>query len=98
MLGISPWYAFAVGLADVLAGAIIYHQPLLTFGETLGSLGVAGCYGSAAYLLRGPLPIDTRLRRGRDVVRYVFVTLAAGVVAMFFGVGCLVADKSIHWS
>src|SRR6202521_4928000 len=58
LLGINPGYAVLVCLADALAGALIYHQPLLTFGETVGSVGVAACYGTAACILRGPLQID----------------------------------------
>jgi diguanylate cyclase (GGDEF)-like protein/PAS domain S-box-containing protein len=98
LLGISPWYAVLVCFADALAGALIYHQPLLSFGATFGSLGVASCYGVAAYILRGPLQIDLGLRHRRDVVRYVFVTLSAAVMATVIGVSCLAADKSIAWS
>jgi diguanylate cyclase (GGDEF)-like protein/PAS domain S-box-containing protein len=98
LLGISPWYALLVCFADSLASALIYHQPVLSFGATFGSLGVAFCYGTAAYILRGPLQIDLGLRRRRDVVRYVFVTMSAAVVATVIGVSCLVADKSIAWS
>ncbi len=39
LLGISPWYALLVCVADAMAGAMIYHQPLTSFGETVGSLG-----------------------------------------------------------
>src|SRR5258708_6224205 len=63
LLGISPWYAILVCFVDALAGALIYHQPLLSFGETVGSVGVAFCYCTAAYILRGPLQIDLGLRR-----------------------------------
>ena len=56
---------------------------------------MAVCYGTAAYVLRGPLQIDLGLRRRQDVVRYVFVTMAAAVVATVIGVACLVADHSI---
>ncbi len=98
LLGVSPWYAVLVCFADALAGALIYHQPLLSFGETIGALGVASCYCAAAYVLRGPLQIDLGLRRRRDVVRYVFVTMTAAMVATVIGVSCLVADKSIAWS
>ncbi len=97
LLGISPWYAVLVCFADALAGALIYHQPLLSFGETAGSVGVAACYGAAAYILRGPLQIDLGLRRRQDVVRYVFVTMTAAMVATVIGVSCLAADKSIAW-
>src|SRR5580704_11644335 len=95
LLGISPWYAVLVCFSDALAGALIYHQSLLSFGETVGSVGVAACYCTAAYILRGPLQIDLGLRRRRDVVRYVFVTMSAAVVATAIGVACLAADRSI---
>src|SRR5271154_4111824 len=48
LLGINPWYAALVCVADALAGALIYHQPLLSFGETIGAVGVAACYATAA--------------------------------------------------
>ena len=98
MLGVSPWYALLVALADALAGLLIYHQPALSFGETIGAVAVAVWYGSAAQILRGPLRIDLRLRRGRDVVWYVFVTAAAAVGATITGVLCLIGDHSIPWS
>jgi diguanylate cyclase (GGDEF)-like protein/PAS domain S-box-containing protein len=98
LLGISPWYALVVCCSDVLAGVLIYHQPILSFGGTLGAIGVGACYGGAAYVLRGPLRIDLRLRRGRDVVRYVFISLAACGCATLSGVLCLIGDHSIHWS
>jgi diguanylate cyclase (GGDEF)-like protein/PAS domain S-box-containing protein len=98
MLGISPRYAGLVCLADALAGALIYRQPLRSFGETAGSAGVALCYCVAAYILRGPLQIDLGLRRRRDVVRYVIVTITAATVATVIGVSCLAADKSIAWT
>ena len=98
LLGISPWYAVLACLADALAGAMIYHQPLLSFGETVGAVGVAACYAAAAYILRGPLKIDLGLRRRQDVVRYVFVTMTAAMAATMIGVSCLAADKSIPWS
>src|SRR5580704_19378837 len=42
MLGVSPWYAALAVFADALAGALIYHQPLLSKSETLAPLlGVA---------------------------------------------------------
>lgn len=98
LLGISPWYAILVCFVDALAGALIYHQPLLSFGETAGAVGVAFCYCTAAYILRGPLQIDLGLRRRQDVVRYVFVTMSAAIVATVIGVSCLAADGSIAWS
>ena len=55
MLGISPWYALLACFADVIAGRVIYAQPVMSFSNTVGAVGSAICYGVAAYVLRGPL-------------------------------------------
>jgi diguanylate cyclase (GGDEF)-like protein/PAS domain S-box-containing protein len=98
MLGISPWYALLVCLAGVASDAWIYHQPLASWSESLGSVAPAAIYAGAAIVLRGPLEIDTGLNHRRDVVRYVFVTLTAAVFATVVGVLCLVADHTIAWN
>ena len=90
MLGLSPWYAPSGRASDALAGTVVYAAPALSFGNTLDAVGIAACYGAAAYLLRGPLQIDLRLRRRRDVVRYVLVSATAAGVATIIGVACLV--------
>jgi signal transduction histidine kinase/DNA-binding response OmpR family regulator len=97
LLGISPWYACLGVVSGALAGVLIYGQPLTTFSETLGATGMAGLYGAAAYVLRGPLQIDPGLLRRQDVVRYVSVTTAAAVASTGVGVVCLVADHAIRW-
>ncbi|HWZ80709.1 MAG TPA: response regulator [Candidatus Sulfotelmatobacter sp.] len=97
LLGISPWYACLGAVSGALAGVLIYGQPLTTFSETLGAMGMAGLYGAAAYVLRGPLKIDLGLHRRQDVVRYVSVTTAAAVASTGVGVVCLVADHAIRW-
>lgn len=98
LLGINPWYAVLVGFVDALAGALLYHQPIWSFGETIGAVLVGVWYGGAAYILRGPLQVDLTLRRGRDVVCYVCVTLGAALCATSSGVLCLLADHSIRAS
>ena len=95
MLGVSPWYALLVCASDALAGTVVYAGPAWSFSNTIDALGIAACYGSAAYILRGPLQIDLGLRRRRDVIRYVLVSAAAATVATFIGVACLIADRSI---
>jgi diguanylate cyclase (GGDEF)-like protein/PAS domain S-box-containing protein len=97
LLGISPWYALLACFADALASRVIYAQPVMSFSNTFGSVGLAVCYGAAAYVLRGPLQIDLGLRHRRDVVRYVAVSVAAAVVATIIGVACLIADHNITW-
>jgi len=98
MLCISPRYFPLLAFADALAGAAVYHLPLLSWGETVAPITIAGSYAGAAYLLRGPLRIDPALRHRRDVVRYLFVTMAAAVPATLVGVVCLVKDHTISWS
>jgi len=95
MLSISPRYFPLLAFADALAGAAIYHQPLLSWSEIVGPVAVTGAYAVAAYLLRGPLTIDPTLRHRRDVVRYLGVTMAAALLATLGGVACLVKDHTI---
>jgi len=97
MLGISPWYAVLACFADVFASRVIYAQPVMSYSATVGAVGIAVCYGAAAYALRGPLRIDLGLRHRRDVFRYVSVSTAAAVVATVIGVACLIADHSVTW-
>ncbi len=97
-LGLSPWYVPLAALCDVLVGTLIYHQPVLSWSETVATVGSAGCYGLAAYVLRGPLRIDLGLRHRSDVVRYVFVTLCAAIGSTGIGVAALAADHTIPWN
>jgi hypothetical protein len=97
LLGVSPWYALLVCLADASAGKVIYSQPIISFSGAVGSVGSALCYGTAAYVLRRNLGIDIELRHRWDVVRYVFVTATAAAGATIVGVTCLIADHTIAW-
>ena len=97
LLGVNPWFALLAGFADVLAGKLIYQQPVISFSNA-GALGIACCYGSAAHVLRARLQIDLELRRRQDIVRYVFMSAIAAAAATAFGVGCLIADHSIAWN
>ncbi|MHB8218046.1 MAG: GGDEF domain-containing protein [Candidatus Sulfotelmatobacter sp.] len=97
LLGVSPWYALPVCFSTALAGRLIYGQPVMSYGGTVDAVGIAVCYGAAAYVLRGPLQIDLGLRHRRDVVRYVLVSVAAAAGATIIGVACLIADHSIAW-
>ncbi len=98
MLGVSPWYAILVCFSVALAGKVMYQQPIISFSGTVDAAGIAGCYGAAAYVLRGPLQIDPGLRRRRDVVRYLFISAVAAAGATVVGVACLIADHSITWA
>lgn len=98
MLGVSPWYSLTGCIAGVLAGKLIYHQPLLAWSGIVEAIGGTIFYAVAAYVLRGPLLIDLGLRRRRDVVRYGIVTLAAAVPATLVGVSTLALDHTISWT
>jgi diguanylate cyclase (GGDEF)-like protein/PAS domain S-box-containing protein len=98
MVGISPWYFALTVFAGALAGVVIYHQPLLSWSGLATPLLGSGSYAVAAYLLRGPLKIDLALRRRRDVLRYISVTLGAAVFATLSGAACLAADGTIAWA
>jgi diguanylate cyclase (GGDEF)-like protein/PAS domain S-box-containing protein len=98
MLGISPWYMLLAIFAGMLAGTLIYHQPVWSWSELAGSILESGSYALAASILRGPLRIDPALRQQRDVVRYISVTLVAAVFATISGVACLLADHTITWN
>jgi len=95
MLCLGPRYFPVAVLADALGGALIYHQPFLSWGETLGSLTAGMSYAAGAYLLRGPLRIDAKLSRRYDVVRYLLVAMGAALLSTLVGVTCLVKDHSI---
>ena len=97
MLAVSPWYVLLACFSDTLAGVLFYHQHLKSFSELLGTVAASGCYAASAYLLRGPLRIDLGLRRQRDVLRYLFVTTVAGLVATGLGVAGLALDGTIPW-
>ena len=95
MVGISPWYFPLTVLAGALAGIVIYHQPVLSWSELATPLLGSGFYALGALLLRGPLKIDLALRRRRDVMRYISVTLGAAVFATAAGIAGLAADGTI---
>lgn len=97
MVGVSPWYFPLTMLAGAVAGVAIYHQAILSWSVLVTSLLGSVTYAVAASLLRGQLKIDPALRRRRDVVRYVSVTLIAAVFATALGVACLAADGTISW-
>jgi len=98
LLGLSPLYAIVVFIGNALAGMLIYGQPLTTYSETIGSIGISLFYAIAARDLRGPLKIDLGLRRRRDVVLYVSLTTLAALASTLVGVACLALDHAIRWN
>src|SRR5437868_2390306 len=79
-LAVSPWYAPLACLASAFAGCLIYHQPFLSWGGTVGSLVFGATYAIAAYILRDRLRIDIGLRYQRDVAFYLLVTTTAALI------------------
>jgi diguanylate cyclase (GGDEF)-like protein/PAS domain S-box-containing protein len=98
LLGVSPWYALLVILANSLANTAIYHQPLVSWGGLAAPMCETGFYTVAAILLRGRLQINPGLSRRVDVVRYTAVVVLAAVGSTICGVTALVLDHTITWS
>ena len=98
LLGVSPYYAILVSVAGAVSGALIYRQPLTTYSETIGAIGISAFYALAAHDLRGTLRIDLGLRRRRDVVLYVSITTLAALASTLVGVACLALDHAINWN
>ena len=98
LLGVSPFYAIVAFIGNALTGMLIYGQPLTTYSETIGPIGILLFYAIAARDLRGPLKIDLGLRRRRDVVLYVSITTLAALASTLVGVTCLALDHAIRWN
>jgi hypothetical protein len=82
ILGINPWYALLVAVGDALSSALIYHQPLASWGTLVGTPGLAAIYAGAVIILRGPLRIDLGLDHRRDVARGTsLLTVVAAALA-----------------
>lgn len=95
LLGLSPWYAPLVWLAEAISGRMIYHQSFLSWSEIVTPVSVAGWYAAAAYILRKRVRVDVELSQRRDVVWYVAVTLTAALGSTAVGVAGLVFDHAI---
>jgi diguanylate cyclase (GGDEF)-like protein/PAS domain S-box-containing protein len=95
LLAVSPWYAILAAFGGASMAIIVYHQPLMSNTVLVAPVLVRAFYAFAAYVLRGPLRIDLRLRHRRDVKRYLLVTLIAAAGSTAVGVLCLVADHEI---
>lgn len=95
LLGVSPLYAPLVWLVSVVARPLIYHQPVLSWCGMLGTMCTASLYALAAYILRGRFRIDLGLKRQRDVLQYLSVTLLAACTVAAINVAFLVADHAI---
>jgi diguanylate cyclase (GGDEF)-like protein/PAS domain S-box-containing protein len=98
MLAISPRYMPLFAIAGSVSGILFFHQAFYSWGTLVGVPLEIAAYALAAYLLRGPLKIDSCLGQRRDVMRYVLVALVAAIPATVIGVACLCADRSIPWS
>jgi diguanylate cyclase (GGDEF)-like protein/PAS domain S-box-containing protein len=96
MLGISPRYMPVFAVAGSAASMLIYHQAFYSWGTLVGAPLEMAAYGIAAYLLRGPVKIDSSLGQRRDVMKYVLVTSVAAIFAMLTGVLCLWGDHTIQ--
>jgi diguanylate cyclase (GGDEF)-like protein/PAS domain S-box-containing protein len=95
LLGISPRYAPLVWLSSIVAGRLIFDQHILSWSAILGGLCTACVYAFGAHILRRRYQIDIGMRRQRDVLLYLLVTLLAALATALVNAGCLVADHTI---
>jgi len=95
LLSVSPWFAGLIVVGDCISAKLLYHQPLLSWSVLFATPCIALSYGLAAVILRGPWRIDSCLRRRRDVMQYVAVSLSAAALASIFGVIALWKDGVI---
>jgi PAS domain S-box-containing protein len=92
LLSVSPWFAVLIVVGDCISATLLYHQPLLSWSVLFATPCIALSYGLAAIILRGPWRIESCLRRRRDVLQYVAVSLSAAAIASTFSVIALWKD------
>src|SRR5258707_2333489 len=98
MLAISPRYMLLFAIAGSISGMLFYHQPFYSWGTLVGVPLEIAAYAAAAYLLRGPLGIDSSLGQRRDRMRYVVGTSVAGLPPTPVGGLFFCAGHPIQWS
>lgn len=97
MLGISPWYGLLLYATGVLSDVLFFRHAATFWLDTVGDAGISLSYATAAYILRGYLKIDLALRRRRDVVCYIPLSLAAAAGSSIIGAACVAADHGLAW-
>ncbi len=95
LIGMGSGYVPLILLAGWISGVVNYNMQLFSFTFFGTVLIVAGGYWAASLILRNVWRIDSRLRSMRDVLRFLFVSLAASCLVAFAGVSMVVADHSI---
>jgi signal transduction histidine kinase/ActR/RegA family two-component response regulator len=79
-------------IASVIAAAVNYHRPLLSWSGLPGAVSAYLGYIAGGILLRGRWRIDPQLKTVRDVVRYLIVMLSGAVWSGLTGTSALIAD------
>jgi diguanylate cyclase (GGDEF)-like protein/PAS domain S-box-containing protein len=97
MLGLSPWYGLLMWVCCATTDPALYHERLTSYNEIFGEAGMTLCYVAAASILRSFVEIDTNLRRRRDVLLYIGISLTGAVASTMIGVGCLTLDRVFAW-
>src|SRR5579872_2957945 len=96
MLWSGMRYVPLMFLSSIVAGAVNYHRPLLSWSGITGSCAVYAGYVVGAYILKKKWPIDTRLSSLRDIGRFVLVSFGGAVVSTAFGVLAMFLDGMVH--
>src|SRR5258708_24784700 len=96
MLAISPRYMLLFAIAGSISGILFYHQPFYSWGTLVGLPLEIAAYAAAAYLLRGPLRIDSSLGQRRERLRDGVVSSSAAIPPPQWGGSCLSARRTIY--
>ncbi|MBZ5689326.1 MAG: EAL domain-containing protein [Acidobacteriia bacterium] len=81
-----------VFVASVIAAAVNYHRPLLSWCGIPGAVGIYLGYVGGAKILRGPWPIDLRFGTLNDVGRYIVIAFGGAIVSVMAGILTLMGD------
>jgi diguanylate cyclase (GGDEF)-like protein/PAS domain S-box-containing protein len=81
-----------VFIASVIAAAVNYHRPFLSWCGIPGAIGIYLGYVSGAKILRGRWPIDLRFGTLNDVGRYIVIAFGGAIVSAMAGILTLVGD------
>jgi diguanylate cyclase (GGDEF)-like protein/PAS domain S-box-containing protein len=87
-----------VFLASIIAAAVNYHRPLLSWCGIFGAIAVYLGYVAAATILRERWPIDLRFGTLRDVGRYIVISFGGAIFSAMAGILTLLGDGKVHRS
>jgi diguanylate cyclase (GGDEF)-like protein/PAS domain S-box-containing protein len=84
-----------VFLASIIAAAMNYHRPLLSWCGIPGAIAIYLGYVGGATILRERWPIDLRFGTLKDVGRYIVISLGGAICSAMAGILTLLGDGKL---